>query len=571
MRRTWAVFALAWSFWQDARKIARAKRRQDPERAAAYERAIYQAGGARFRREAFRLGGLIIKVGQFLSARTDVLPLEFTRELAALQDQVPEAPFVQIAQVLEEAYGTHWTDVFGEFEQTSLAAASLGQVHRARLSTPGDWVAVKVQRPGILDLAEVDLAALGQIMRVISRWTTVGRRIDAERLFEEFRDLVGQELDYLHEQANLEAFGQRFAGVTEVRVPKAYPDYTRPKVLVMELIDGVRLTDLEGRMAWGLDPKRLARTLVTTYFKQIIVDGFVQIDPHPGNFLADHEGRLVLLDFGMCGRIPANQMPYASQLIQAVLAKDARLVVEAMAGLGFIRPEADVRLLVRSMKVLLQQVGGVALETGPVLDQAVADFQDFLYQEPLEFPAEYMFLGRAIGMLFSLVNQLDQTVDWLQLIRKEALPMINAQGDDRSGWQRRIGEWIGGVLGPEAETVTHAIVGRVAEELGRMGRLPASLERVLNQLEESGLRTEPTWTPILRRVDILNQEVRVLVDTIFLGGVLTGWFLSAHGPMRLWWLAASIVASVVWLRAGLGLLRVKRRALRPRRVVGGRR
>ncbi|MCL5063558.1 MAG: AarF/UbiB family protein [Firmicutes bacterium] len=565
--RTWAVFALAWSFFQDSRKIARAKRRQHPEQAARSERDIYRAGGERFRREAFRLGGLIIKVGQFLSARTDVLPLDFTRELAVLQDQVPAAPWPQVEALLDAAYGGGWRVVFSEFDADPLAAASLGQVHRARLAESGQWVAVKVQRPGILDLAATDLSALGYIMRAISRWTKVGRRINAERLFEEFRSLVGQELDYLHEQKNLEAFSQHFAAIDEVRVPRAYPDYTRPKVLVMELVEGVKLTDAEGLRAYGLDPKRLARTLVTTYFKQIIVDGLVQIDPHPGNFLADAQGQLVLLDFGMCGEIPATQMPYAAKLIQGILAKDAQQVVQAIAGLGFIRPEADARLLVRSMNVLLQQVGGVQLEPGPVLNQAVADFQDFLYQEPLEFPAEYMFLGRAIGMLFSLVSQLDDSVDWLDLIKKEALPMINAKSFAESGWQARIGEWVGALLGAEAETATRVVLGRVGEEMGRLGRLPASLERVLNQIEAGGVKTEPAWTPMLRRVDLLSQEMRLLIDTVFLGVAFSGWLFwsRSHAAITPWLLAASIVAAVFWLKASLSLIRMRRR-MRPRRI-----
>lgn len=560
MRRTWAVFALAWSYWRDARHIARAKRRLPPKSAARYEDETYRVGGERFRREAFRLGGLIIKVGQFLSARTDVLPLAFTRELAVLQDQVPAAPFSEVREVLQEAYEGSLGDVFSQVDETPLAAASLGQVHRARLATSGQWVAVKVQRPGIMDLASVDLGALGVIMRVISRSTRIGKRINAQRLFEEFRMLVGQELDYLHEQKNLEEVARNFSREAGVRVPLVYPEHTRPKVLVMELVEGIKLTDIQRREAWGLDPKQLARRLVTAYLQQIIVDGFVQIDPHPGNFLADPEGRLVLLDFGMCGRIPSDQMPYASKLIQGILAKDARTVVDAMAGLGFIRPDADVRLLVRSMQVLLQQVGGVALESGPLLDQAVADFQDFLYQEPLEFPAEYMFLGRAIGMLFSLVSQLDPTVNWLELIEKEALPMINAKSLGQAPWQKRIGQWIGTLVGPEAETVAGIVLTRLGEELTRLGRLPSSLERVLNQVEDGGLKTDPAWTPMLRRVDLLTHQIRLLTNTVVLTAALLGWLFWPHADGRPLFLIASLVVFVVWLRAGHSVMRLRRRA-----------
>lgn len=553
-----AVLSLAWSFWRDARNIARAKRRLDKESAAARERAILRAGGQRFRERAFHMGGLLIKVGQFLSARTDVLPIEFTRELQALQDQVPAAEFQEVRAVLEEAYGKPLSTIFSEFESVPLAAASLGQVHRARLLDSLDWVAVKVQRPGITTLAAIDLSALSIIMRVISRWTKLGRRINAVRLFEEFQTLVGQELDYLHEQENLREVSQNFASQASVRVPRVYPELTRTKVLVMELVEGVKLTEWDKLKDLDVDAKKLARTLVTAYLQQIIIDGLVQIDPHPGNFLADREGRLVLLDFGMCGRIPATQMPYAAKLIQGVLARDARILVQAMTGLGFIRPQADVRLLVRSMAVLLQQVGSVALKAGPQLDQAVTDFQDFIYEEPIEFPAEYMFLGRAIGMLFSLANQLDDNIDWLKLIQQEALPMINARGLNPSGWQAHLGQLIGGLFGSQAEVAARMVIERSVEEILRLGRLPSSLERVLNALEDDGLKTQPAWTPVLRRVDTLSQQVRLLVDTVFAAGVAVVWRLWPMGHGRGWWLAATLMATAIWIRAALSQFSARR-------------
>lgn len=564
-RRTWAVFRLAWSYWRDARQIARNKRITDVALRNQKEREIYRAGGERFRVEALRLGGLIIKVGQFLSARTDVLPLDFTRELQALQDRVPAASFSEISAMMDTAYGKPWTSVFSEFEPEPLAAASLGQVHRARLADSGRWVAVKVQRPGIDQLAAVDLRALGTVMRVISRWTKVGRRINAERLFAEFRSLVGEELDYLHEQENLQEFHRNFASDAQIRVPEPCPEYTRTQVLVMELVEGAKLTDPVQLAEYGADPRALAKLLIAAYLKQIITDGLVQIDPHPGNFFADADGRLVLLDFGMCARIPAQHMPYAGQMIRAVLNKDARLVVEAMAGLGFIRPEADVRLLVRSMAVLLQQLGGVALESGPQLDQAVADFQEFLYQEPLEFPAEYMFLGRAIGMLFGLVSGLDSDIEWLQILQQEALPLISAQAAKNPRWMDRLFEMAGSVLGSGPQAVLQMGTARVVEEIQRVAQLPARMDRVLDRIEDRGLPTDPTWGPMLRRMDVLNAEIRLLTHSVLLAASLILWTMAIVGPLEQWLLAAATgILALLWIRAALSLRWKVRRGLGPR-------
>ncbi len=552
--RTLAVFRLAWSFWRDARKIARVQRKLPASAAQAEVRAIYRQGGRRFRQEALRLSGLLIKVGQFLSARTDVLPLEFTRELAALQDQVPPAPFADVCQLVEKAYGAPMASVFAEFIQQPLAAASLGQVHRARLQGSDQWVAVKVQRPGIEALAAVDLRALGWIMGVLTRWTAVGRKVDAYRLFEEFRSLVGQELDYIHEQANLTEFWNTFQSRPGIRVPRPHPATTRQRVLVMELVEGVKLTDRDGLLSWQLDPELLAKRLITAYLQQIIADGLVQIDPHPGNFLADREGQLVLLDFGMCSRIPSAHIPYAARLIQGILTRNAEWMVEALSGLGFIRPEADVSLLLRSLRVLLQQMSGVALQPGPAMDQAVSDFQDFLYQEPLVFPAEYMFLGRAIGMLFGLASQMDPDLDWLALITQQALPMMDDAQPTAFGWSRWLGRVTKALAGEEAAAGLSLGANRIGEWVNLWGRLPGELDRVLQAVEANGLSTRPAWTPLLRRVDAVRAEIRLLTYSVLLTGSVVAWQVSStHAALVHTLLSGtSLVLMLLWIGAAVG-------------------
>jgi len=182
LRRTLAIFRLAISYWGDSRQIERA-RRLLPDEAAQREEAILTAGGIRFRKTALQLGGLIIKVGQFLSARTDILPLAFTRQLSQLQDAVPEAPWTAVSQLMEEQWEVPLASILTAIDPHPVAAASLGQVHRAILPD-GRVVAVKVQRPEIDRLAAIDLAALSVIMGVLERWTRVGRRVSARRLFE---------------------------------------------------------------------------------------------------------------------------------------------------------------------------------------------------------------------------------------------------------------------------------------------------------------------------------------------------------------------------------------------------
>ncbi len=559
LRRTAAIFRLALSFWGDARAIARAKRRLSAEAAKHQESRIYAAGGARFRREALRLGGLIIKVGQFLSARTDVLPLEFTRQLQTLQDQVPPARFGEIQKTLAAAYGHNWSQVFLEFSPEPVAAASLGQVHRAVLAKTKEVVAVKVRRPGIEHLASIDLKALGHVMAALRRWTKPGRRLDTVRLFEEFRDMVHRELDYRQELQSLEAFATNFAKDAAVRVPGVYPEFSHETVLVMEFVSGFKLTDRKALIEAGLDPKGLARTLVNAFLKQIISDGLVQIDPHPGNFFAAEDGRLVFLDFGMMGHIPAEHLAYAAKFLEGVLTKDARRVVEAIDGLGFLAPHAQKTLLQRAVTVMLERSAGTPISPGPRLDGVVRDFQDFLYEEPLLFPAQYMFLGRAIGMVFGLVSALDPDLDWMQLLRQEALPLLNQRRREAgAAWLAKIREGLFDWLGPELGTAVDAVGQRVWDAVGIIQRVPVSLDRVLAEAEAGTLVTRPELSSVTRRLDRLGDLMEGLMSLLGAAGVgALGIFFMEHH-----WFVLRDIAWIVTVVLLGSVFRARRQAKR---------
>lgn len=556
VRRTSAIFRLALSFVRDGRKIARAKRRLSDSEFRVVEEEIYRQGGLRFRDEALQLGGLIIKVGQFLSARTDVLPLAFTRELAILQDRVPAAPWPDVQTLMESMWGQPLDALFQEVNPEPVAAASLGQVHRGVLKD-GRVVALKVQRPGIENLARIDLSALRTIMRVLERRTRVGRRLNALRLFEEFQSLVREELDYRIEEAHQLQFAANFHEDSRVAVPAPLPSLTRQRVLVMDFVQGTKLTDAEELRAQGFDGAVLADLLIQSYLKQIAIDGFVQLDPHPGNFLADASGRLVFLDFGMMGEIPAQDLRQVAALLRALLIRDARAVVEAIDGLGFIRPGASPRLMIRAVQLMVDQLSGVPLTPGPALDRAVADFQDFLYQEPLQFPARYMFLGRAIGMLFGLISTLDPGLDWMGVLRKRALPILNAR--QHSPWVEQFGHWARVLLGSEAGNMVQTGVALGLGELREMATIPGKARRVLTRMEEGSLETNPELTPLYRKMDGLSEINRALVLSLWAGLSLALGFtlhrIWPHTPGFL--LGGAVVAALTWVSAGWSLRRAR--------------
>ena len=518
LKRTLAIFRLALSYWRDYRIIQRFQRQMPLAAAEQAAEEVYRQGGIRFRDEALRLQGLIVKVGQFLSARTDVLPLAFTRELQQLQDQVPAAPFEGIRAEIEKAFNQKLDEIFEEFETHPIAAASLGQVHKARLAVKHDQVAVKVRRPGIEELAKIDLNALGRIMKILRRWTRIGHRIDTVQLFEEFQQSVHRELDYVREQAHLLRFRQNFSKWDNVKVPDAYEDYIHSNVLVMEYVEGIKLSDVEKLRQYDLNPHELASTLVEAYLKQIVIDGFVQIDPHPGNFFAGLDGRLIFLDFGMMSDIPSEHIDVFGRLIEEALARNAAGVVDAMIDLGFVLPSANMEILTRAVDVMLKQMRGVPLQEGSALSGLVRDFQDFLYEEPLQFPAQYMFLGRAIGMLFGLVSHLEPDLDWMALLKDKALPMIN---EKRVLWDNQYYQWIRAqveqVFGPAGKLAWD----RAAEKIalwGQIGlRLPESLDKTLTRVGRGSVQTRPELTSVLRRLDHLSGQVNLAVFLVSAG------------------------------------------------------
>jgi predicted unusual protein kinase regulating ubiquinone biosynthesis (AarF/ABC1/UbiB family) len=564
--RTLTIFRLAFSYWGDSRRIARAHRTLSQAEARRREEAILRAGAIRFRETALKLGGLIIKVGQFLSARTDLLPLAFTRELAQLQDQVPEAPWDQVQQLMADEWGQSIREIFGDIDPHPVAAASLGQVHRATLRTGTD-VAIKVQRPGIDRLAQIDLAALSVIMRVLERLTRVGRRINATRLFQEFESLVEHELDYRQEAEYLVRFRRNFAEVADVMVPDVVPEFTRRRVFVMEFVWGTKLTEIAELRAQDLDPVALANILIRAYLKQIAVDGFVQIDPHAGNFFASPDGRVIFLDFGMMAELPRQDLNAIVTLVQGILSQDVDSVVAAIDDLGFVRPTASPRLLKRAVAFMLDRLSGVPLNPGPEMDRAVAEFQDFLYHEPLEFPARYMFLGRAIGMLFGLVSQLHPNIDWMAVVQKEMLPLLkDRQRDQSPQWIGQLATLVGHLLGDSAAAVVTTTAAMGWREVTNAVKVPGQLHRVLAIMEQGNLATEPEMTGIMRRLDriaALNQAQLRLIWALALGAAAWSVHRLWSGQIWLMWIAglASVWMGLAALVAGRrGARRLRRRS-----------
>jgi predicted unusual protein kinase regulating ubiquinone biosynthesis (AarF/ABC1/UbiB family) len=308
-------------------------------------------------------------------------------------------------------------DVFATFEQTAAAAASLAQVHHARLAD-GRAVAVKVLRPDIERAVRIDLDALRIAVSWMVRLTSWGKRFDLLAIWRELRDTTEQELDVFGEAERSRRFAENFKDDPMVGAPQVMHDLTRPGVLVMELVEGIKPDQLEALDAAGIDRRALAKRLIDSYMKQWLVDGFFHADPHPGNIFVRPSGALIYVDFGMMGEMRPEDQEALRQLVQGVVEHDLDRATQGLVDLGFVRPGADLAKLRRAFGFLLDRLLGTTFfrASGPEVEAFVREIRDFLYEQPFQIPARYTFLGRALGILSGIVAPLAPGQNFVRLL-----------------------------------------------------------------------------------------------------------------------------------------------------------
>ncbi len=498
-------------------------RRVLPGRVLRTRPVRWRAISRRFRLLAIEMGGVLIKLGQFLSSRVDVLPMEITEELQGLQDEVPAEPSEAIVRVLE-AELDDLPARFTAIERAPLAAASLGQAHRAWLrpsradSGDGIPVVIKVQRPNIVRLVQTDLAALRVVARWVQRYPPISRRADVPALMEEFSKTLWEELDYEAEAGNAERFAEMFAGEPGVRIPYVYRRHSTRRVLVLEHIEGIKITDVEAMRAAQIDPKEVANRLMDTYFQQFFEEGFFHADPHPGNLFVSprldlpwqpgatsRPFYLAFVDFGMVGRLGDDLMANLRKWMINVLQKDAAGLTNVYNDMGFFRPGADLDRITEAQGVLLDHIWGRSLlELARPDPQEVAalsrEFRDILFDFPFQVPQDFIYLGRALGMLSGLTSQLNPDMNpWYQI--------------ERYG-RKIIAREEMGQFGREA----------VLQWLRRLAEYPGRLDRTLTAIEQGRLRVQSSPDRATqRRLERLEKQMTRL-QLVILGaaGMISG-------------------------------------------------
>jgi len=461
---------------------------------------LYRKQAIHFRETALRLEGLLIKVGQFFSTRIDVLPEEYISELALLQDQVPPVSSAQIKRVIAAELGDRVENVFAEFEDNHIAAASFGQVHRAVLPT-GEVVAVKVLRPGIEQIIEIDLAAFRGVIWMLKVFTKWEEYADFDAIYIEFGTTIRAELDYRQELSNLERFRVNFQGDPMISVPLVYPKYSRQRVLTLEFVGGYKVTDRAGLLAAGINPETVAGTLVDAYLKQALVHGFYHADPHPGNLFVRPDGGIIFIDFGMVGKITDHNKQAIRKMIGGVINSNAEDVSRALQELGFIKPTANRLSLEKAIALFLLAFQDMRFEEIGTLeiDGLLEELREFIYSQPFQIPVHYTFLGRAVGTLSGIATGLDPNMNILAVIKPYAKQVL---GQDFSPLQ---------VVWQKAKKVVLAGV-----------EIPPLLEKTLRDFRAGDVQVKMEMGPILRQLRFQETLANRLVWTILLAGTGIG-------------------------------------------------
>ena len=450
------------------------------------------------------LGPTFIKVGQLFSTRADLFPVAYVNELSKLQDQVPAFGYEQVEKIIQEDLGKSIAQLFASFDPIPLAAASLGQVHKAKL-TSGEEVVVKIQRPGLKKLFTIDLAILQKITQYFQNHPKWGKGRDWNGIYDECCKILWLEADYLHEGRNADTFRRNFRGEDWVKVPRVYWRYASPRVLTLEYLPGIKISHYEAIEAAGLDRKELAQLGAKAYLRQLLNDGFFHADPHPGNLAVSTDGALIFYDFGMMGEIKTNVKEKLMQTLLGVVQKDAQRVVSSLVDLGALVPTDDMGPVRRSVQFMLDH-----FMDKPFEEQSVAAISEDLYEitadQPFRFPATFTFVMRAFSTLEGVGKGLDPEFNFMEVAQPFAMQVMS----DFNGNASTLFD----ELGRQAAQVSNTALG-----------LPRRIEDTIDKLDRGDIRVRVRSLEserIFRRLGaiVLGTNYTVLISALLICSTL---------------------------------------------------
>jgi predicted unusual protein kinase regulating ubiquinone biosynthesis (AarF/ABC1/UbiB family) len=477
------------------------------------------------------LGPTFIKIGQSLSTRVDFFPPIYTEALSQLQDRVPAFSVDEAIAIIETELGGSINTLFAEFDRIPIAAASLGQVHRAKLPT-GAAVVIKVQRPGLQRLFELDFHVIEKLLWWVDRLLPQKRSIELRAIYQEFFALLFQEIDYTNEGQNADRFRVNFKANKLVVAPDIYWEYTTGKVLTMSYLPGIKIDDRATLEACGFNPKKINQLGICCYLKQLLVDGFFQADPHPGNMAIMADGRLVVYDFGMMAELKHISTDLMIDTFWAVMKKDGVAVTDNLIDMGLIERVEDMRPIKRVIEFLVERFTDRPVDIKE-FDRIKSEITTLFVQQPFQMSPEMSFIIKALSTLDGIARTLDPDYNLV----------VAAQPFIRSVAVAERGNIISKFSKQATSYLKYKLTQPSAAEL-----LIKSLTQRLEQNElEISIRSQTT-DRLIHRAYLAIFNLIYLCLTGF-SGIAAILLISTH---PLWSLALSVVTTLgalIWLRS----------------------
>jgi predicted unusual protein kinase regulating ubiquinone biosynthesis (AarF/ABC1/UbiB family) len=527
LRIWWLALALASGLWWDAQDwtyvggVSPQRRQRRQRRRARW-----------LTREFLALGSAFIKLGQLLSARPDVMPAELVEELATLQDQVPAFPFAVVQDLLEQELGERCAEII-DLESEPLGSASLAQVHRASLRS-GRQVVLKVQRPGLERTFRLDLEVLQQVAAAVQRHPRWGRGRDWIGIAQECRRVLLRELDFRLEAEHAARFRQQFLDDPGIRIPAVVWELSSRRVLCLDYVPGIKITDRQALLAAGIEPAAVAEKGAASYLQQLVRFGFFHADPHPGNLAVAPDGALIYYDFGMMGQLSGRLRGRLGSMVRAAAARDAAGLVTELQQAGVIAAGVDPGPVRRLVRVMLEEALTPPFSAN-VLERLSGDLYDLVYGQPFRLPPELIFVMRALSTFEGVGRSLDSGFSLVAIARPYLLPLMTSSGAGGGG----------------ANDLFNEISRQAAEVGSRALGIPKRLDDSLARIEQGDLQVQiraGETDRLLRRLALAQQAAG---QSMLLAGLAVAAALlaaSARPALVLVPLAAGLPVGLSWLK-----------------------
>ena len=455
------------------------------------------------------LGPTFIKLAQALSNRADLLPQALIDEFEKLQSNVPPFPVEEARQLIEQELGRPLADVFTEFDDVPIGSASIGQVHRARLQT-GEEVVVKVQRPGVRDKVEGDLRLLHELVRLTAGFLRNQGLSNPQDVVDAFERSMTKELDYTSEARAMEQLRKLYEAYTTFYIPKPYRELSTSKMLVTEFVTGCKITDKEQLLAWKLSPETVAETGMDIYLTQIFEFGFFHADPHPGNVLVRPDGTLVLIDFGMVGKLTKQQKYAFAGVFIGMARQDARSMALNFRRLALSSDIPDMRAFEADLSLLIEDFAVLDVKDMSMSDLADS-LQGVIYRYKLQVPGAVFLILRALVILEGIGKVLHPRFNTFEFVRPYGAKIIREQYS--------------------AENILSEAEYTGTQLLALLQTLPIDLRQIMRKVSKGELRVKVElsgYTSLLRKADqLVGRTILALLSlgsTLFAGLSLLGHY-----------------------------------------------